>query len=208
MAVDVVRVEGELLELRLAPGDDAGEVHHLRQPDHAPPPEQALEVAWQQAAPGGFEVRGRHAGRGHEEDVQRQVVAEVGEPVHSVRPEDVGDLVGVGDHRCRAEGEDEAGQLVHEQLHGLDVHVGVDEARDEELAIRVQDLVRLVFTEPRDVAVDDRQVALQPLAREDREDPSSADDEVGGLVATGYGETACKVRHCRENVLGLAAWKC
>ena len=44
--VDVVAArDGELRQLALGAGDHAGEVHHLGEADHAPPPQQALEVA-------------------------------------------------------------------------------------------------------------------------------------------------------------------
>ena len=60
--------------------------------------------------------------------------AEVGEPVDAVRAEDVGDLVRVGDDGRGPEREDEARELVHEQLRRLEVHVRVDEAGDDVLA--------------------------------------------------------------------------
>ena len=50
----------------------------------------------------------------------------------------------------------------------------------------------LVVAEARDVAVDHRDVGLEPLAREDREDLAAAHDEVGGLVAARDGEPARK----------------
>ena len=74
-----------------------------------------------------LERRRGHAGRGHEEDVERHLRAQVGEPVDAVRAEDVRDLVRVGDDGGRAEREDEARELVHEELRGLQVHVRVDE---------------------------------------------------------------------------------
>ena len=49
-------------------------------------------------------------------------------------------------------------------------------------------------------------VGLEPFAREGGEDSAAADHEVGGLVAAGDGEQTGKFRHCRENVLGFAAW--
>ena len=76
-------------------------------------------------------------------------------------------------------------------------------------AARVEHLVALVVAEPGDVAVDDRDVGLQPLAREDREHAPAADDELGGLVAAGHGEPSGKVWH-GWNLLGrsrFAAWK-
>ena len=51
MPVDVLgAVERELRELGRIAGDDAGEVHHLGEADHAPAPEQPLEVARPSAA--------------------------------------------------------------------------------------------------------------------------------------------------------------
>ena len=46
----------------------------------------------------------------------------------------------------------------------------------------------VVVAEPGDPAVDDRDVRLEPLAREHREHAPAADDDVGGLVAARDGE--------------------
>ena len=59
-------------------------------------------------------------------------------------------------------------------------------------ARRVERLRALVVAEAGDVAVDDRDVGVEPLAREDREDAAAADDEVGGLVAARDREPARK----------------
>ena len=195
VAVDVRRRERELLQLVRVAGDDAGEVHHLGEADHAAAAQQPLEVARVQRAARRLEDRGRHAGRGHEEDVERHVVAEVGEPVDAVRAEDVRDLVRVGDDGGRAEREDEARELVHEQLRGLQVHVGVDEARDDVLAAGVDDLAAGVLAEAGHEAVADGHVGLEPLAREDGEDLAALDDDVGELVAAGHRESSREFRH-------------
>ena len=60
VAVYVLR-EIELRELRRSTGDDAREVHHLGEPDHAPSPQQRVEVAGRQLAARRLEVRRRHA---------------------------------------------------------------------------------------------------------------------------------------------------
>ncbi len=104
MPVDVRgAVEAELHELGGIAADHAGEIHHLRKPDHAPPPQQALEVAGRQGAPRVLEGRGRHARRGHHEDVQRQLGAGVEQPVDTVGAEHVRDLVRVDHDRRRPE---------------------------------------------------------------------------------------------------------
>ncbi len=207
--VDVRRTrECELRELGLGAGDDAGEVHHLGEADHPAPPEEALEVAGNQRAARRLELGRRYARRGHEEHVQREVRAQVREPVDTVRAQDVGDLVRVGDHRRRPEWKHEPRELVHEQLRGLEVHVGVDESGDEVATRELEDLGSLVVAEACDEPVCDREVAVEPLAGEDREDLRTPDDEVGRLVSPGDCEAALEVGHCRENVLALARWTC
>ena len=47
---------------------------------------------------------------------------------------------------------------------------------------RVDDLGAVVVSEPRDEAVGDRDVHLEPLAREHAEHTPTADDDVSGLV--------------------------
>ena len=104
VAVDVRRaVEPELRELALVARDHAGEVHHLGEPDHAPPAQQPFEVARRELAPRRLEPRRRHARRRHHEDVERDLVARVEQPVDAVGAEHVRDLVRVGDDRGRPE---------------------------------------------------------------------------------------------------------
>ena len=74
----------------------------------------------------------------------------------------------------------------------------VDEARHDVAARRVEHLVAVIVAEAGDVAVDDRHVRLEPLAREDREHAPAANDELGGLVAAGHGEPSCEVGHVTD----------
>ena len=73
-------------------------------------------------------------------------------------------------------------ELVDHELDRLEVHVRVDEPGDDEASLRVERLAPFVVAEPRDDSVDDRDVHVEPLAREDGEDTAAADDEVGRLV--------------------------
>ncbi len=201
VAVDVDgAVERELRELVRVARDDAGEVHHLREAEHSPPAQQRLEVAGRERAARRLEHGRGHRRRGHEEHVERHLAARVEEPVHAVGAEDVRELVRVGDDRRRPERQHEAGELVDEQLRRLDVDVRVDEARDDPAPGRVDRLAALVLAEARDVAVHDRDVGVEPLAREDREDASAADDDVGGLVPAGDGESAGEVGHAAASL--------
>jgi hypothetical protein len=68
--------------------------------------------------------------------------------------------------------------------------VRVDEARNDVGPLRVQGLGAVVLAEPRDHAVADRDVDVEPLAREDAENPTAADDEIGRLVTPGDREPA------------------
>jgi hypothetical protein len=112
--------------------------------------------------------------------------------VDPVRAEHVRDLVRVDHDRGRPEWEEEPGDLVHEELRRLEVHVRVDEARDDPAAARVDRLGALVLAQAGHVAVHQGHVRLEPLAREDAEDAATADDDVGGLVPPSDGEAAAQ----------------
>ncbi len=189
VTVDVLG-QCELRELGRRAADHAWEVHHLREPDHAAAAEQRIEIARGQLAPRRLEARCRHARRRHEVDVERDVVAHVDQPVHTVGAEDVRDLVRVGDDRRRAERQDQPRELVDEQLRRLEMHVRVDESRHHPATGGVQHLQSLVRAEPRDVAVDDGDVRRQPLPSEHREHAAAADDEVCRFVAAGHRQAA------------------
>ena len=61
------------------------------------------------------------------------------------------------------------------------------------LPLGVDDLAAGVLAEAGDVAVADRDVGLQPLAREDREDLAALDDDVGELVAARHREPSREI---------------
>ena len=141
VTVDVLRaVERELVELGRVARDHAREVHHLGEPEHPLPAHQRLEVAGPSGRRGDSKARGGDARRGHEEDLELEAGRGVEQPVDAVGAEHVRDLVRVGDDRGRAEREHETRELVDEELHGLEVHVRVDEARDDVPAVRVDRL--------------------------------------------------------------------
>jgi hypothetical protein len=75
------------------------------------------------------------------------------------------------------------------------VHVRVDEAGYDVPTRCVDRLGALVPAEPRHDAVADRDVDVEPLAREDSEHTTAADDEVGRLVSAGDGKAAPEVDH-------------
>ena len=116
----------------------------------------------------------------------------------AVGAEHVRELVRVGDDRSRSERQHQARELVGKELRRLEVHVRVDEPRDDPAARRVEDRASVVLAEPGDEPVGDRDVDLEPFLREDGEDASPADDEVGGLVPTRHRETALQSFHRGE----------
>ena len=150
--------ERELLELGRIAGDDAGEVHHLGQADHAAAAQETLEVTGRQRSARRLERRRGHARRRGEVHVERQAGADVEQPVDAVAAEDVRDLVRVGDDGRRSHRQHEPRELVDEQLRRLEVHVGVDEAGDDVRAADVERLLPLVLAEAGDVALADRDV--------------------------------------------------
>ena len=194
----------ELGQLVRVAGDDAGKVHHLGEADHPAPAQQALEIAGRERSPRRLELRRGHARGGHEVDVQWKRPADVEQPVDAVGAEHVGDLVRIDDDGGRAERQHEPRELVHEQLRRLEVHVRVDEAGHDETAGGVQRLGALVVAEPCDVAVDDRDVGLEPLAGEHREDAAAADDEIGRLVPPCNRQPSGEIGHPRDDTLARA----
>src|SRR3954454_24563401 len=188
-----MRRERELRELGLVAGDDAREVHHLGEADHAAAAQERLEISLAERAPRRLEARRGDARRGHEVDVERNPSRCVEQPVDSVRAEHVRNLVRIGDDGCRAEREHKTRELVRQELRRFDVHVRVDEPGNDVLAAGVDDLLAVVRAEDRDPPVRDRHVHVEPLAREDREHPAAADDDVGRLVTACDCEAPCEL---------------
>jgi len=73
--------------------------------------------------------------------------------------------------------------------------VGVDEARHDVAPVRIDRLAPLVGAEAGDHPVDDGDVDLEPLAREDGQHAPASDDEIRGLVAACDRQTSLQARH-------------
>jgi hypothetical protein len=80
------------------------------------------------------------------------------------------------------------------------VQVSVDKARHHVTAGRVERRVTVVLAEPGDEAVDDREIALEPLAREGREHPPAANHDMGRLVAARDREPAPQIDHRSDDI--------
>ena len=121
--------------------------------------------------------------------------------MHAVGAEHVRQLVGVEHDGRRSAGQHEPRELVGEELRRLEMHVRVDEARNDITSGCVDDLAALVVAEPGDPAVRDRDVDVEPLAGEHGQDATSSHDDVGGLVAAGDGEASGEIGRHGEAIL-------
>ena len=125
------RGRGDLREHVGIARDDARVVHHLGERADGGPVEQSGHVRGADRRPGPVEPRGGHARRCAEVERERGAAGIVEHEVHARNAEDVGDLVGIGDGGHGAVRHRHAGELVGRQERALDVHVGVDEPRQE-----------------------------------------------------------------------------
>ena len=121
--------------------------------------------------------------------------------MNAVGAEHVRDLVRVGDDGGRPERQHEAGELVDEQLHRLEVHVRVDESGDDVASRRVDHLGAVVRTEAGDDAVRDGDVAFEPFPGEHGKDAPTAYYEVCRLIAAGDGKSPFESRHRADDNL-------
>jgi hypothetical protein len=81
------------------------------------------------------------------------------------------------------------------------MHVRVEEAGDDVAPRCVDDFASLVLAQSGDPAVRDRDVGVEPLAREHGEDATAVHDDVGGLVAAGQGKTSGEIAGHAEAIL-------
>ena len=86
--------------------------------------------------------------------------------------------------------------------------MSIDEARDDECAGRVEGLYPFVLAQPRYHSVAHGDVDLEPLAREDGENASAANDEICRLVAACNGEPARQITRLRYRFFLLTTILC
>ena len=137
VAVDllVVGLGGhDLLHRLVVPGDDAHEVHHLRQALDPWMVVEGVDGPVVQHGAGLVQRRGRHAGGQHEPHVHRQVLRGLEHVLDAVGAHDVGDLVGVGDDGGGAVGQHGLHELLGGDQGALQMDVGVQEAGEDDLA--------------------------------------------------------------------------
>ena len=125
--------------------DDAHKVHHLRQALDPGMVIEGVDGPIVQIGSGLVQGRGRNAGGQHEPHVHRQVLGGLEHILDAIGAHDVGDLVGVGDDGGGAVGQHGLGKLLGAYQGAFQVNMGVDEARQHDLAAYVRLHLAVVF---------------------------------------------------------------
>ena len=118
--------------------------------------------------------------------------------MHTLAPDNVGQLVRVGNDGRGTRGEHDLREAFERQHRGLDVDVGIDEPRHQHAPPRVHGLLANVASDAGKPPVRHGHVALEPFPREDAEHARVAHHQVGGFVAASHGEEALPVGHRRH----------
>lgn len=114
------------------PADHPRVVHHLPQPRHLGPLWARSTSSDPSSAPGGLQARSRgDAAWRLKEGSKQKTFRLTEEQLNSPQAEDVGDLVGVGEHGRGPAGEDGLGRRSYGEHRALEVDVGVEEPGDE-----------------------------------------------------------------------------
>jgi len=173
------REGADLGEHVLAPGQDAGEVHDLREAEHARVLRERDEVRRVQPRPGRLHRRRRHARRRHDEHREVKIRAGVEHVADPRRAEHVRDLVRIAHDRRHAVWQDRVGEAMRREHRDLDVHVGVDQPGADVRAVEVDDLACGPLAESDDAVTVDRDGGRHDLVREHVDNASAAQQEVG-----------------------------
>ena len=130
-----------------------------------------------------LEVGRRYTRRRHHEDLDGEALADIEQPVNAVGSQHVGDFVRIGDYGRGPVREHHAHELVDHELGRLDVHVSVDESRDEIEAGGVDALASVEFSESGNAAVRNRDIGIDPFLGESGEDMRTGNHQIGRLVS-------------------------
>ncbi|KAF5071608.1 hypothetical protein DSECCO2_210450 [anaerobic digester metagenome] len=141
-------------------------VHHFPQTVRRFMGFQAAHLLRGQFAAGMVNGRGRHAGRNHEPEIQRQAPGGVHQPAHAGFPQDIGNFVRIRHYRGDAVGQHPPGILTRGHHGRFDVHMAVQKGRDNPAAGAVQLRDAFVVTDAGDPLMGNRQVGLKKLGIE------------------------------------------
>ena len=137
VAVDLLVVglgRHDFLHRLVIPGNDAHEVHHLRQTLHPGMVVEGVDGPVVQDGAGFVHGRGRHAGGQHEAHIDGQALRGLEHIVDAVGAHNVGDFMGIGDDGGGAVGQQGLGQLLGGDQGALQMDVAVHKARQDDFA--------------------------------------------------------------------------
>ena len=135
VAVDllVVGLGGhDLLHRLVVPGDDAYEIHHLRQSLDPGVVIEGVDGPVVQGRAGLVQGRGRHTGGQHKPHVHRQALRGLEHVLDAVGTHDVCDLMGVGDDGGGAVGQHGLHELLGRDQGALQMDVGIQKAGQDD----------------------------------------------------------------------------
>ncbi len=125
----------------------------------------------------------RHAGGRHIKDVEGKSFADLDEQLDAGRPHDVGDLMRIRDDRACSPGNHDRRELRRDQQRALDVHVRIDQARDDRSTLEIDPLGCIPFERSNagDPSVGNDDVRLENGSGEDVGHPTARKDQISRL---------------------------
>ncbi len=182
-----------LFEHLRIPASHAGVIHHLAQADDALPLHGLCHFLRPDGHAGCLQSRRRrHTGRHLHPDVNGLLLRFIHHQLHALETEHIGDLMRVDEHAGRAAHGDRAHKLGDRHHAGFDVHVTIQQTRDEVASLRIDDLCVLadrmtrIFTHIGNMPVDHGNIrAGDDLSGLDAYPFAVEDDQVGRNASHG-----------------------
>ena len=176
--------------------DHAEGVHHLRQSQHTGMGVEAVDGAVVQLRTGLIQWRGGNAAWQHKEYVHRQIFRGLEHIFDAVGTHDVGDLVGVCDHGGRPVGHDGLGKFAGADQRGLQMDMGVDKARADDLARNVDFRFALIASHAGNTAFGDRNISPAKLVGKHVDVDGVFQNQIGFFPSHGHVDEGLLFRHC------------
>ena len=189
MAVDllVVGLSGhDLLDDHGVRSDDAGVVHHFRQPLDPGMVIEGVDSAVIQHRPTLVHGRGGDTGGQHEAHIHRQILGGLQHVLHAVGAHDIGDLVRVSDDGGGAVGQHRLDELPGGNHGALQVDVGIDKAGKDQPAGHIVLRLPAVLTHAHDQPLRHGNIPMTELAGEHIDVDGVFQHQIGLLPARGH----------------------
>ena len=196
MAVDhFAAARFDLRQLALHSQKNAGIIHQLGDAGDPIVRDHQAQIVRGEARARRFQMRRRHAGRQHDEKIDRQILARLEHVTDPIHPENVRVFVRIDDHRSGAMRHDRARELGDRHHRAFDVEMSVDQTRREIRALEVDDFFRVVIAETDDALVVHRDVGFMDLAAEDVDELRVFEKEIGRFLAARDAEFVLDLSH-------------